>query len=161
MTRNGRRTVEDLREDADDDAYLMSSVGGAMAQWPRRTLNWLCRDMRINSLDPYVAKRLVDREISDLQALVHLASEVDINAKELQRKKLALEHNSINDVIGIIDMEYENEYEPNGDDWTSDKCPYEENGMDMDCQRCPVAGNVLDELSELYEQSDTDRELEV
>lgn len=140
---NGRKTVNDLKENADSYHQLVSSVGGAMSQWPRRTLTWICRDQRVNSVDPNVAETLLDREVNDLGRLVSFAAnEADIEASTLDLKRRALDSHETDRILNELRVKYQKH-------WKGDmtECPFEENGLDKACWRCPVAGDTLESLT--------------
>lgn len=134
-----RKTVDDL----DDDP---GSVGGAMSQWPRRTLAWLCRDERVRAADAAVATALLDREVRDLTALAGKAEDVGIDPSGLEAKRDALEAADADEVLAALRQEYRGEYDDAGAYGTGGGCPFEESGLDKACWRCPVPGAALDAL---------------
>lgn len=133
----GRKTAEDLEPDP-------ASIGGAMSQWPRRTLNWVCRDMRVNAADKFVADTLIEREVRDLRELRKLAVDVDIEARNLHMKEKALDKNDAKTIMRAIQTAYEGKF-----DGDMNQCPFEEQGLDKACWACPVAGNALDQLEDM------------
>lgn len=137
----GRKTVEDL----DDDP---AAVGGAMSQWPRRTLAWLCRDARVNATDVDVAEALVAREVRDLDALAEKADRVGIGTGTLDKRRRAIGEADVLTIIETLDREYRRKYSTDGGDYFDGEatCPFEESGLDKACWRCPVPGNTLNEL---------------
>lgn len=133
-----RKTAEDLDENP-------SSIGGAMSQWPRRTINWICRDQRVQSVDSHVAETLLDREVGDLKQLSDMADRVGISSSNLDGKIEALEDHDTDEILAAIQQRYESEHGDSGVGVS--KCPFEESGMDKACWRCPVAGQTLEELA--------------
>lgn len=134
-----RKTASDL----DDDP---ASVGGAMSQWPRRTLAWLCRDARVESVDPAVAEALLAREADDLADLAAKAKRVGIDTSTLSRKRQAIADADAGRAVAKLNAAYAAEYDSDG--FEDHMCPFEESGLDKACWRCPVPARALDGLME-------------
>jgi hypothetical protein len=130
------KQVEDLEPEP-------GSIGGAMNQWPRQTINWICRDMRVNNLDDNVAKALIDREIKRLRELSEFADFNGINPENLDRKIDLLEKADTETLISAIEEEYNSKYVSES---MLNKCPFEDSGFDKSCWSCPVAGSLFDRL---------------
>lgn len=134
----GRKTADDLNKNP-------SSIGGAMSQWPRRTINWLCRDQRVKSVDENVAETLLTREVNDLKELSDMADDIGISTSNLDAKIAAIEESSTDELLAMLQQQYDREFGDSG--MGHNQCPFEDSGMDKACWRCPIAGETLEQLA--------------
>lgn len=121
-----------------------------MSQWPRRTLNWVCRDQRVNAVDPHVAKVLIDREVSDLKELERMADNAGINPESVRSKRRLLEESDTSDILTALEKAYRYEYSDS--ERLECDCPFEETGLDKGCWSCPVAGDAYEILRDMLEE---------
>lgn len=131
------KTVGEL--DRDD----VASLGGAMSQWPRQPLNWICRDMRVNAADSNIARHLIKTNITRLEDLSNEVGKHGINTSGIDEKINSLKASDETEVMRAIQSAYMGKYEGQHTD-----CPFEQSGLDKACWRCPVAGNTYDILAE-------------